>query len=55
MSDFLEDAIEAGFSREQAEFLDERLAKYPHSHTVEEIDGLEDALEDIEEEEEEED
>jgi hypothetical protein len=50
-NDFVEAAIEAGFTHEQADFLDQWLAKFPHSHDVSEIDGLEDAIEEgIEEE-----
>lgn len=47
---FILDAIEAGFTQSQAEFLDECLAKYPHSHDMTEIDGLEEALAEEEEE-----
>ena len=41
-SDFYYEALRVGFTKIQAEFLDENLAKYPHSHTVEEIEGLDD-------------
>ena len=43
---FIEDAISAGFTREQAEFLDECTARRPHTHSIDDIDGLEEALED---------
>ena len=51
MSQFYKEAIAAGFSPEQAKLLDQRLAKYPHEHEIEDIVGLEDALEGNEEEE----
>lgn len=50
---FIDDAMEAGFSQSQAEFMDEMLAKYPHNHDMTEVDGLIQALDDIEGEEEE--
>jgi hypothetical protein len=52
MSRFIDDAIEAGFSMEQAKFMDECIAKYPHTHDIDEIEGLEEALESVEGEEE---
>jgi hypothetical protein len=48
MEQFIGLAIAAGFSREQAEFLAENVAKYPHSHDMNEIHGLDEALADIE-------
>jgi hypothetical protein len=42
---FVEAAMEVGFTQEQAEFMDELLAKYPHSHRVEEVEGLDDYIE----------
>lgn len=53
MSQFYKDAIAAGFTSSQAKFLDDRLAKYPHEHEIEDVIGLEDALEGDEEEDEE--
>lgn len=49
MSDFTRRAIQAGFSQEQAAFLDTMLAKFPHGHEIEEVEGLEERLEEIEE------
>lgn len=43
--DFLAQALAAGFSESQARFMDEFLAKHPHDHEIEDIDGLEEALE----------
>jgi hypothetical protein len=51
---FIQDAIDAGFTREQAEFLETRLALYPHAHEIDEVHGLVEALEELEEGEEEE-
>lgn len=50
---FITDAIEAGFTAEQAAFLEERMAQYPHSHEIDEINGLEEVLAEEEDEEEE--
>ena len=47
MNEFQEMAKEAGFTDKQIEFLNDFVAKYPHSHSVEEIDGLEEMLEEI--------
>ena len=44
---FEEAALEAGFTKDQIEFMDEWLAKYPHTHSMDEVDGLETALEEI--------
>lgn len=52
---FLKDAIEAGFTEEQAEFMWRFLALEDHQHEIEDVVGLEDALQAEEEEEEEED
>jgi hypothetical protein len=45
MSAFQKKAIAAGFTPNQAAFLDLELAKFPHEHEIEDIVGLEDALE----------
>lgn len=50
MDQFVNEAIEAGFTRQQAEFMSDMLAKYPHSHSVSEVEGLEELLDDMEEE-----
>ena len=47
MDEFIENAIEAGFSRKEAEFMDNALAKFPHSHDVSDVEGLEGALEEL--------
>ena len=45
MSAFKRQAMAAGFSQEQADFMDSMLAKFPHTHDMEDIEGLEEALE----------
>jgi len=45
MSAFTKQAVAAGFSQQQADFLDTMLAKFPHMHDMEDIEGLEEALE----------
>ena len=45
MSDFSKQAQKAGFTKEQADFLDTMLAKFPHMHDIDDIEGLEEALE----------
>lgn len=45
MSAFTKQAIAAGFSQAQADFMDSMLAKFPHGHDMDEIEGLEEALE----------
>lgn len=50
MDQFVNEAIEAGFTRQQAEFMSDMLAKYPHTHSVGEVEGLEELLDDMEEE-----
>ncbi len=45
MSAFTKQAIAAGFSQQQADFMDSMLAKFPHIHDMEDIEGLEEALE----------
>jgi hypothetical protein len=37
---FIDTAVESGFTLGQAEFMDEMLAKFPHTHNVMDIDGL---------------
>lgn len=49
---FLEHAIEVGFTTEQAEFMQEWLAMVVHSHAISDVEGLEDALEEDDEDEE---
>lgn len=51
--EFIESGLESGFTESQLEFMWVFLAKYPHTHSMDEIDGLEEALEEVEEEEEE--
>ena len=59
MSDFSRRAIQAGFSQEQAAFLDTMLAKFPHTHEADEITDLDeviaDAVEHLEEDDDEDD
>ena len=45
MSAFTKQAVAAGFSQQQADFMDSMLAKFPHMHEIEDIEGLEEALE----------
>ena len=47
MSEFVQDATKAGFTRKQAEFMEESLAKFPHTHTAEEITDFEEAVAEI--------
>jgi hypothetical protein len=51
MTEFNQAAREAGFSLKQIEFLEEFVAKMPHSHTAEEIIGLDDYVEQLVEDE----
>lgn len=44
MRDFIEAAMEVGFTEEQAEFMDQWLAKFPHGHDVSEIDGVDELV-----------
>jgi hypothetical protein len=53
MTQFMKDAIEAGFTKEQAEFMEEFLAKFPHTHSMDEVDGLDKVLDELENEDEE--
>jgi len=41
---FMQDAVDSGFTQEQADFMWEALAKKPHTHPVEEIVGLDEAV-----------
>jgi hypothetical protein len=41
MNQFTDSAIEAGFTRKQAEFMEVWLSKYAHHHNMHEIIGLE--------------
>ena len=41
---FIQDAVDAGFTQEQAEFMWDALAQKPHTHSVDEITGLEEAI-----------
>lgn len=42
--DFLKAAIEAGFDISKARFMDEWLAKHPHQHDIEDVEGLPETL-----------
>ena len=55
MSAFQKKAIAAGFTPNQAAFLDLEMAKFPHEHEIEDVIGLEEALEDDGEEEDDQD
>ena len=55
MSQFRQAMIEAGFSMKQMEFLEEWVAEKVHGHTIEDVAGLLEALDEIEEDEGEED
>lgn len=43
-SEFVTEAIAAGFTRQQAVWLEENVAEEGHGHDIEDIDGLADAL-----------
>ena len=45
MSAFTKQAVAAGFSQQMADFLDTMVAKFPHTHDVEDIEGLDELLE----------
>jgi 16S rRNA C967 or C1407 C5-methylase (RsmB/RsmF family) len=45
MEEFIELAEEVGFTKDQAEFMYEHMARRPHTHTAEEILGIEDVVE----------
>ena len=45
-------ALDAGFNEEQASFLEQHFAPLPHTHSMGEVEGLEEALEELEEDEE---
>lgn len=59
--DIREECYSAGFSKKQVDCLIEHFAHRPHTHTIDEVDGLEEELEelgsesDIEDEDEDED
>lgn len=53
-NDFIDSAITCGFTEDMAEFMWKYLAKFPHTHDIDDVVGLEEALEDIEDAEEEE-
>ena len=44
---FRREAKLAGFSNNQVEFLWKCMAQKPHTHRIDEIDGLEDVIEDL--------
>jgi hypothetical protein len=46
-SEFVTDAIAAGFTRTQAIWLEENCAEEGHSHEIEDIEGLEELLQDL--------
>ena len=46
---FKREAIDAGFTEKQAEFLASRLARNPHNHEIDQVEGLENRLDEIEE------
>lgn len=52
MSEFVKLAVAAGFTKAQAEFMEEYLSEPGHTHEIEDVEGLAEAL-DLEEEEEE--
>lgn len=53
MNQFEIAALDAGFSRKMVDFLVEHVAPYPHTHTAEEIIGLEETVAELVEDEEE--
>lgn len=46
--EFIEAALDAGFDEDQAQFMWEWLARIGHHHDIEDVDGLDDALGDVE-------
>ena len=52
MNEFIKQALEAGFTQEQIDFMEGYLAKLPHTHEISDIDELEETLADLEGEEE---
>ena len=52
--EFIKRALAAGFPPEQADFLNSHVAKYPHVHDMDEVTGLEEALDELSEPEDEE-
>ena len=55
MSQFRQAMVEAGFSMKQMEFLEEWVAEKVHGHTIEDVVGLLEALDELGEDEGEED
>ena len=47
MNDFRDAARQAGFTDQQIDFLDEFLAKRPHTHEIAEVEDLQDTLDGI--------
>ena len=47
--DFITAAIKAGFTESQARFMEAFLAKHPHQHEIDDIEGLSEELEGLEE------
>lgn len=45
--EFISLAMAAGFTRPQADFMDGWLAKHPHSHEIEDVEGLGESLEEL--------
>lgn len=45
--EFISLAMAAGFSRSMADFMDNWLAKHPHSHEIEDVEGLGESLEEL--------
>ena len=46
-AEFRRVALSVGFNVNQAKFLDEALAKHPHSHEIEDVEGLPETLEEL--------
>ncbi len=44
MSEFVKLALAAGFTKAQAEFMKEYLSEPGHTHEIEDVEGLEEAL-----------
>lgn len=45
--EFISLAMASGFTRSQADFMDNWLAKHPHQHEIEDVDGLPESLEEL--------
>lgn len=51
MNDQYEDnGLDSGFTEKQLQFLEDWFAKQGHTHSIDEVDGLEETLEGMEEE-----